>query len=146
MKYWRDLGFDFLLNKHIEIIGEVRSSMYRGSRTQNAFNNNPVEVVGGIKFFPARWWGFGGAYRRHLNPQDANHFDGGLPAGFRASDDPNGYIGQFWIGHRNPRTLPPPPNQAPTVTVVTSSASITLPCPKEPARKAARQAPADRSI
>ena len=124
------LGFDFLLNKHVEVIGEVRSSMYRGSRTQNAFNNNPVEVVGGIKFFPARWWGFGGAYRRHLNPQDANHFEGGLPAGFRASDDPNGYIGQFWIGHRNPRTLPPPPNQAPTVTVVTSSASITLPCPE----------------
>jgi hypothetical protein len=124
------LGFDFLLNKHVEIIGEVRSSMYTGTRTQNAFNNNPVEVVGGIKFFPARWWGFGGAYRRHLNPQDANSFNGGLPAGFRSSDDPNGYIGQFWIGHRNPRTLPPPPNQAPTVTVVTSSASITLPCPE----------------
>jgi hypothetical protein len=157
------LGFDFLLNKHVEVIGEVRSTMYVNSRTPNAFNNNPVEGLAGIKFFPARWWGFGAAYRRHLNPQDAGHFNptdaniqinnlsgvfvpgrgivivpgttrpataNGLPLGFRFSDDPNGFIAQFWIGHRNARTLPPPPNQAPTVSVASSSASITLPCPE----------------
>ena len=124
------LGFDFLLNRHVEVIGEVRSTMYTGSRTQNAFQNNPVEVIGGIKFFPARWWGFGGAYRRHLNPQDANSWNGNLPAAFRPSDDPNGYIAQFWIGHRNARTLPPPPNVAPVVASSVSSASITLPCPE----------------
>jgi hypothetical protein len=137
--------------------------MYKGSQTPNAFNNNPVDALGGVKIYPARWWGFGLAYRRHLNPQDAGHFNAtafntavnnlsgvfvpgrgivivpgttvaatvnGAPAGFKFSDDPNGFIGQFWIGHRNARTLPPPPNQAPTVTVVTSSASITLPCPE----------------
>ncbi|HEX3280432.1 MAG TPA: hypothetical protein VHR36_04305, partial [Pyrinomonadaceae bacterium] len=169
------LGFDFPINKHFEAIGEVRSTMYRGSRTPNAFNNNPVDAVAGVKIYPARWWGFGVAYRRHLNPQDSGHFNGttantqinnlsgvcvltvpggapcvpgvngtviivpgttiaattgGFPAGFRFSDDPNGFIGQFWIGHRNARTLPPPPNQAPTVSVSTSSASITLPCPE----------------
>ena len=47
--------------------------------------------------------------------------DGGLPPGFRSSNDPNGFIVQFWIGHRNPRTLPPPPNVAPTVSVSASS-------------------------
>jgi hypothetical protein len=169
------LGFDFPVNKHIEVIGEVRSTMYRGSSTPNAFNNNPVDAIGGVKIYPARWWGFGLAYRRHLNQQDANHFNAttvntqvnnlsgvcvktvpggaacvpgvngtiiivpgttiattvnGAPAGFKFSDDPNGFIGQFWIGHRNARTLPPPPNQAPTVSVSTSSASITLPCPE----------------
>src|SRR5882762_8474544 len=157
------LGFDFLLNKHIEAIGEVRSTMYVSSRTPNAFNNNPVDALGGVKIYPARWWGFGVAYRRHMNQQDASHFNSadanttiqqvtnvfvpnrgiiivpgttisattnGLPTGFKFSDDPNGYIGQFWIGHRNARTPPPPPNQPPTVTVVTSSASITLPCPE----------------
>jgi hypothetical protein len=157
------LGFDFPVNKHIEVIGEVRSTMYVSSRTPNAFNNNPVDALGGVKIYPARWWGFGLAYRRHLNQQDASHFNAtafntavnnlsgvlvpnrgivivpgttiaatvnGAPAGFKFSDDPNGFIGQLWFGHRNARTLPPPPNQAPTVSVVTSSASITLPCPE----------------
>jgi hypothetical protein len=53
----------------------------------------------------------------------------GRPRGFRFSEDPHGYIVQFWIGHRNPRALPPPPNVAPVVSVSASSASITTPCP-----------------
>src|SRR6266550_745546 len=69
------LGFDFTLTTHVEVIGELRSTMYRGSRTPNAFNNNPVDALGGVKIYPARWWGFGLAYRRHLNPQDAGHFN-----------------------------------------------------------------------
>jgi hypothetical protein len=157
------LGFDFPLTKHVEVIGELRSTMYRGSRTPNAFNNDPVDALGGVKIYPARWWGFGLAYRRHLNPQDAGHFNAtafntqvnqvsgvfvanrgivivpgttvaatvnGAPAGFKFSDDPNGFIGQFWIGHRNARTLPPPPNVAPIVSSSVSSSSITLPCPE----------------
>jgi hypothetical protein len=157
------LGFDFLLNRHVEAIGEVRTTRYEKPKTPNAFPNNPVEAVGGVKIFPARWWGIGVAYRRHLNQQDQSHFNpldantpvanvsgvfvpgrgivivpgttvpattNGLPNGFRFSDNPNGFMAQLWFGHRNPRTLPPPPNQAPTVTVSTSSASITLPCPE----------------
>jgi hypothetical protein len=124
------LGFDFLINKHIEAIGEVRSTMYRGSHTPNAFNNNPVDALGGVKIYPARWWGFGVAYRRHLNQQSSNSFSTVPPPAFRGSDDPNGFIGQFWIGHRNARTLPPPPNVAPIVSSSASSSSITLPCPE----------------
>ncbi len=41
---------------------------YVGGQTPNAFNNNPVEVLGGVKIYPRRWFGFGLAYRRHLNP------------------------------------------------------------------------------
>jgi hypothetical protein len=157
------VGLDFPLNRHIELIGEVRSTMYVSSRTPNAFNNNPVDALGGVKIFPARWWGVGMAYRRHMNQQDKNHFNladsntqvanlsgvfvpnrgiiivpgttfpattGGAPNGFKFSDDPNGFIAQFWIGHRNARTLPPPPNVAPVVNSSVSSASITLPCPE----------------
>jgi hypothetical protein len=158
------VGFDFPVNEHFQLIGEVKSVMYTGGRTRNAFNNNPVDAIGGIRIFPRRWFGFGAAYRRHLNPQDLEHYKAatfnvtvnqitnvnpigpqpitvvpsttrpatdafGHPLGFRFSDEPNGFIFQFWFGHRNPRTPPPPPNVAPTVSISVSSATITLPCP-----------------
>ncbi|MGH9871724.1 MAG: hypothetical protein ACRD9S_04565 [Pyrinomonadaceae bacterium] len=155
------LGFDYSVNKHFQLIGEVRSTMYTGGRTPNAFNNNPVDAIGGVRIFPARWWGIGVAYRRHMNQQDASHFNesdantqisqlsgifvpgrgivivpgttraatsNGAPIGFNFSDDPNGFIFQFWAGHRNPRTAPHV-NGPPTVLAASSSASITLPCP-----------------
>jgi len=124
------LGFDFPINKHVQLIAEARSTMYLGGSTPNAFNNNPVEALGGVRIFPARWWGVGAAYRRHLNQQDQSHFNDNLPGAFVPSDDPNGFIVQFWAGHRNSRIPPPPPNQPPTVSVSASSASITLPCPE----------------
>jgi hypothetical protein len=152
------IGIDIPVNKHFQLIGEVRSTMYVAGRTPNAFNNNPVDAIGGIKIYPARWWGIGAAYRRHMNQQDAAHFNGGTnntnianlsgvfvpgrgvvivpgttapgaPTGFKYSEDPNGFIAQFWIGHRNPRTPPPIPNRPPTVSVSSSYASITRPCP-----------------
>ncbi len=126
------IGVDVAVNKHFQIIGEVRSTHYVGGRTPNAFQNNPVEALGGVRIFPRRWWGIGGAYRRHLNPQDQDHFDPPLPVGFIPSDDPHGFMVQFWAGHRNARTLPPPPNVAPTVSVSASSATINIPCPTGP--------------
>jgi len=105
------VGFDFPVNEHFQLIGEVRSTMYVSGRTPNAFNNNPVEAIGGIKVYPRRWWGVGAAYRRHLNQQDQSHFNDRLPFSFVPSSDPNGFIGQFWVGHRNARTLPPEPNR-----------------------------------
>jgi len=123
------VGFDFPVNEHFQLIGEVRSTMYVAGRTPNAFNNNPVEALGGVKIYPRRWWGIGAAYRRHLNQQDQSHFDNKLPSAFTPSSDPNGFIGQFWIGHRNARYAPPPINVAPTVSVSASYSTITLPCP-----------------
>jgi hypothetical protein len=123
------LGFDFPINKHFQIIAEARSTMYVAGKTPNAFNNNPVEALGGIRIFPSRWWGIGAAYRRHMNQQDEGHFNDPFPVGFNGSDDPNGFIFQAWAGHRNARIPPPPPNQPPTVSVSSSSASIMLPCP-----------------
>jgi hypothetical protein len=69
------VGFDFPVNEHFQPIAEVRSTQYVGGRTPNAFNNNPVDVLGGVKIYPRRWFGFGVAYRRHLNPQDQDHFN-----------------------------------------------------------------------
>ncbi len=156
------VGLDLPLNEHFQVVGELKSVMHVGGRTPNAFNNNPVDALGGIKIYPARWWGFGFAYRRHLNPQELDRFEpqnvnisvqqitnvfvpgrgivvipattvpatdgSGRPRGFRFSEDPHGYIAQFFIGHRNPRIVPIP-NVAPIVSVSASSASITTPCP-----------------
>jgi len=69
------VGFDFPINKHFQLIAEARSTMYVAGRTPNAFNNNPVDALGGVRIFPARWWGIGFAYRRHMNQQDAGHFN-----------------------------------------------------------------------
>ncbi len=157
------IGFDFPINEHFQPIAEVKSTAYVGGHTPNAFNNNPVEVLGGIKIYPRRWFGLGFAYRRHLNQQDQNHFEPadfnipiqqitnvnvvgrglvvvpgttrpvtseGFPIGFPFSEDPNGFIAQFWIGRRNARGLPPPVNIIPVVSAVTASpAAITRPCP-----------------
>jgi Bacterial Ig domain len=157
------VGFDFPVNEHFQPIIEVRSTAYVGGKTPNAFNNNPVEALGGVKIYPRRWFGFGLAYRRHLNQQDQDHFNPadsdiairqitnvnvvgrglvvvpgtsravtsqGFPIGMNWSEDPHGFIAQFWIGRRNARTLPII-NQPPTVTgVTTSMASVLRPCPE----------------
>jgi len=157
------IGFDFPVNEHFQPIFEVNSTNYIGGRTPNAFQNNPVDALAGFKVYPRRWFGFGFAYRRHMNQQDENHFNetafnvsvnqitnvvvpgrglvvvpatsfsattNGFPNGFVFSEDPNGYIGQFWIGRRNERIPPPPPNQAPVVNSVSASlATVTRPCP-----------------
>lgn len=156
------IGFDFPINKHFQPVVEVRSTTYVGGHTPNAFNNNPVEALGGIKIYPRRWFGFGLAYRRHLNQQDMDHFDPvdfnipiqqvtnvnvrgrglvvvpgttravtsqGFPIGFQWSEEPNGFIAQFFVGRRNSRTPPRPPNQPPTVTATGSMSSILRPCP-----------------
>jgi hypothetical protein len=124
------VGFDFPINKHFQLIAEARSTMYVAGRTPNAFNNNPVEVLGGVRIYPARWWGISAAYRRHMNQQDTGHFAGGLAAApaFKPSDDPNGFMFQLFGGHRNARTIPHV-NVAPSGSVSSSSASISLPCP-----------------
>jgi hypothetical protein len=69
------VGFDFPINEHFQPIAEVRSVTYVGGHTPNAFGNNPVDVLGGIKIYPRRWFGIGLAYRRHLNQQDMDHFN-----------------------------------------------------------------------
>jgi hypothetical protein len=73
------VGFDFPVNKHFQPVFEVNSVNYMGGRTPNAFNNNPVDALAGVKIYPRRWFGIGLAYRRHLNEQDQDHFN---PADF----------------------------------------------------------------
>jgi hypothetical protein len=69
------IGVDFPINKYVQPMAELRSTQYVGGRTPNAFPNNPVEFLAGIKIYPARWWGFGAWYRRALNDQRAKNIN-----------------------------------------------------------------------
>lgn len=68
-------GIDFPINKWFQPIVEVRNIQYMGSQTDNAFQNEPWDVLGGFRVFPRRWLGFSFAYRRHMNQQDDGSFD-----------------------------------------------------------------------
>jgi hypothetical protein len=129
------VGMDFVVNKHFQIITELKSINYVGGRTPNSFENNPVDFLGGIRIFPRRWFGFSAAYRGHLNQQGRSFIDifrddepnDGFPAGFRTSDDPHGFIFQVFAGRRNERLPTIFPNQPPTVSLSASSSRVVLP-------------------
>ncbi len=145
------VGFDFPINKHFQPIFELRSTQYVGGRTPNAFENSPVEALGGIRIYPKRWMGFSLAYRYHINQQDRQQFEGrdvttvvnlgggatqaipvtvgSFPRGFNPSEDAHGFLFQFFIGRRNERAPEFLPNQAPTVSIAAAESSITLACP-----------------
>jgi hypothetical protein len=121
------IGIDVPFNKHFQWISELKADQYVGSRTPNAFPNNPVDFLTGIRIFPARWWGVSAWYRAHLNQQgDRLIGSPSFPAGFSQSDDPNGYGFQLFAGHRNARAPITVPNSPPTVSVAASTARVTL--------------------
>jgi hypothetical protein len=124
------IGMDFPINKHFQPMLELKSVAYVGGRTPNAFENNPIDFLGGVRIYPRRWFGFTAAYRAHLNQQGERFFgfgdDDDFPVGFQQSDDPHGFIGQFFIGHRNERAPDVLPNQPPTVNLTASSSRVVL--------------------
>jgi hypothetical protein len=150
------IGLDFPVNKYFQPIFEFRGIRYVGGRTPNALERHPIDGIAGVRIYPARWWGFGIAYRYNFNQQDANSFDGnshtvtttvvpvvggppgagtvtrtfsGVPPGFNVSSDANGYIGQFWIGRRDKRAGALE-NKFPNIDGVDlADAVITLTCP-----------------
>ncbi|MDQ1592021.1 MAG: hypothetical protein QOG71_2648 [Pyrinomonadaceae bacterium] len=124
------VGIDFPVNEHFQPIIEVKSVQYVGGRTPNAFQNNPVDFLAGVRIFPRRWMGFSAAYRAHMNQQGGRIFnDRGLddfPRGFVQSQDPHGYIFQFWAGRRNERAPTVVPNNPPTTAVSASPSRVVL--------------------
>jgi hypothetical protein len=152
------IGADFPINKWLQPIFEFRSLKYVGGRTPNAFENNPMDAVAGFRYYPARWFGFGAAYRWHANEQDKESFDNtasfsttvlilcrpnqtactpqtitntftGVPPGFQLSEDPHGYIVQAWIGRRNKRQSEVPNIPANVTGLNVSDSEVMLPCP-----------------
>lgn len=152
------LGVDFPVNKYFQPILEFRTLQYVGGRTPNAFENHPMDGLAGARIFPARWFGFGLAYRHHFNQQDADSFDPdesfstsvtvicapgtttcspvtttqsftGVPQGFQTSTDPHGFIIQAFIGRRNKRQAEILNLPANVTALTLSDSEVTLPCP-----------------
>lgn len=131
------IGFDFPVNQYFQPIAELRSTIYVGGRTPNSLQNNPIDGLAGVRIFPARYVGFSAAYRRHFNQQD-NDFAENIP-GFTPSDDPNGFLFQFFIGRRNERAPDVLPNQPPVVNVtatggtpIADGGTSIVVCPRDP--------------
>lgn len=142
------IGVDFPVNKYMQYIAEFRSLKYIGGHTPNAFERDPIDGLFGIRVFPRRWWGFGAAYRANLNQQNGNSFDEdqvntstvnvngqpitttfrGAPPGFQTSTGVSGYIGQVWVGRREPRQGPVTNLAANVDSVNLNTTVITLPC------------------
>lgn len=156
-EFLTSFGVDFPINKWLQPIFEFRSLRYVGGRTPNAFENNPLDAIAGLRYFPVSWAGFGAAYRWHANEQDRESFDGsaafttsyvltcrpgqtgcvpqtvtqtftGVPPGFQGSENPHGYILQAWIGRRNSRSTEVP-NKPANVTALNVKDTVVLPCP-----------------
>lgn len=101
------IGFDFPLSQYLQVIAEISATHYVGSRTPTLLRNSPVDLVAGVKIFPARWFSISAAYQRHLNWfSELNN-----------RHSPNGFIAGLSIGRTNERIDPVLPNQPPVVTL-----------------------------
>ena len=103
------IGFDFPLSQYLQLIAEVSSTHYVGSRTPSLLRNSPVDFVAGARVFPVRWLSISAAYQRHLNwfsELNQNQLFGA-----------NGFIAGLSIGRTNKREEPILPNQPPTVAL-----------------------------
>src|SRR5262249_31674486 len=104
-------GFDFPLSQYLQLITEVNTTTFVGSRTPSLQENDPIDLVAGARIFPARWFAINAAYQRHVK---------------RFSDlakvhNREGFIFGLSMGHLtgrgDPAPPPPPPNQPPVVAL-----------------------------
>lgn len=144
-------GVDMPVNKYFQLIGEARTTQYVGGRTPNAFENDPIDLLGGFRVYPTRWMSLGAWYRYHANQQDRDSFgedssrtvviDGrtqtistgasinGIPTGFGLSSDPHGFGMQATIGRRNSRGAGEKKNSEANVDgIEMSDTEVHLPC------------------
>jgi hypothetical protein len=157
-EFLTSFAVDFPINKWLQPIFEIRSLRYVGGRTPNAFENNPIDAIAGLRYFPASWFGFGAAYRWHANEQDRDSFNGetafstnvivtcrpgqtactpqtitnsftGVPPGFQGSENPHGFILQTWIGRRNAPATEVENKPANVTALNLSDSEVVLPCP-----------------
>ena len=66
------VGLDFPVNRSFQPILEFRGTKYVGGRTPNAFENDPIDGLAGVRIFPRRFFGVSLAFRYNFNQQDSD--------------------------------------------------------------------------
>jgi len=94
-------GFEYLVNKHIRVIGEMVGTRYFGDGSPDLNPNSPIDVILGMRFYPREWVSFGAGYQPTFSQQRAGY---------------NGFVVQGTIGTRR--------NDPPTLTCSSANASI----------------------
>ncbi|MDQ3713597.1 MAG: hypothetical protein M3388_15430 [Acidobacteriota bacterium] len=162
------IGVDFPINRYFQPILEFRSTQYVGGRTPNAFENSPLDAIGGVRFYPTRYISLGAAYRYHINQQNEESFEDtsfttrttipgpgggtrtttstGIPNGFQTSTDPNGFIFQATVGRRNARKTPVVNKFADVTGLELSETRVTGKCPEGQRPRAGQTCTDDMSV
>jgi outer membrane protein OmpA-like peptidoglycan-associated protein len=98
-------GAEMAVHKAIRVIAELDGKKYYGSSSDGLNPKSPLDVILGIRFFPAEWASLGAGYQVTLHQTDAN----GIM-------EKSGFVVQGTLGTRK--------NDPPTVTCAVAKASI----------------------
>ncbi|MGI8654026.1 MAG: hypothetical protein ACR2LC_02265 [Pyrinomonadaceae bacterium] len=120
----RFFGFSAAYRRHLN---QQDARRFGNVTTTNRFNNLTNIGVPNGAVGPGS---VGGAFTNAATTFTSS----GLPAGFIPSDDANGFLGQFFIGHRNARAPSVLPNQPPVVNSFTANPSSVVVCPRDPSQ------------
>ncbi len=104
------LGAGFPAYGRVQIIGEVSGAIYWGNRTLNANPRSPVDLIAGLRFYPAKWITAGAGYQLTINHAKADPGLGIVPASW------NGFVAQLTVGRRI--------NRPPSVTCQVANPTI----------------------
>ena len=104
---WRG-GAAFPAYGRVQIIGEIDGRTYMGGRTMGANPRSPVDVIVGLRFFPAKWMTVGAGYQASLN-----HIK---ESGAVKPAETHGFVAQLAMGRRI--------NRPPTATCAVANATI----------------------
>jgi hypothetical protein len=124
------IGNSFTITGHFQPISELTTLLSADARTPNPFQRSLVDSLIGIRIYPHREKDSGVIARRDENPQGRGIFyDRPLEDPLRnvsSSQEPHGYIFQFWAGRRNERAPTVVPNNPPTTAVSASPSRVVL--------------------
>ena len=98
-------GAEFGIHRSLRAIAELDGKKYYGSGSPGINPKSPLDVILGLRYYPAEWVSFGGGYQVTLHQTDAN----GLK-------EKSGFVVQGTLGTRR--------NDPPTVTCSVAKPSI----------------------
>ncbi len=98
-------GAEMAVHRAIRVIAELDGRKYYGGSSEGLNPKSPVDVIVGMRFFPAEWASLGAGYQVTLHQTDSN----GIM-------EKSGFVAQVTMGSRK--------NDPPTVTCAVAKASI----------------------